>query len=579
MAPANLKQAPCGQDAFVDIRRQNFAYVDKTQFIETLENLGVTKPFVVRPRRFGKTLFTSTLAAYYDIAAAKDFTKNFAGTYIAAHKTPLANQFYVLKLEFAGLSACDPLEQGFLNNVLSDLNVFFSTYPHPRQEEILSGKFSSAADLIKRFFSILGPDYRKKLYVIIDEYDQFANEILSSDLNKFKAITTANGFLKDFYSKIKSAAGDGGPIARLFITGVTSIPLDSMTSGFSCANNISDLPQIAAMFGFEESELRRLIPQIIDLDKYGHSLDDVLLRMKTLYNGYRFSPDSEVSVFNASMCLYYLSEIAFRGKEPANVLDPSSAPDISKIEGILSLGDPDFVKSVVEKALRGEKIPFDIGTLQLLNLNRQASFDDDQVLSALFYLGFLTYAPDDAYAFVVPNRAIRIQFFEYFMKNVLQTPSWKYVPKAYQEAYAALAEGDPVPFFNVSCNRFKARSGVHTHLHLTESDFQTWLLGSFGFTDAFNAEQEVEVRGLVSGNIDLLVQPTPGSRGKTSFLIEFKHLTKAEGTKIAIQKALEKAMAQAKAYASGDNIRTIPRLKLVAAVFVGLELKALEISE
>ena len=167
----------------MDLLKDDYAYADKTRFIELIKDTNF--PFIVRPRRFGKALFTQMLQAYYDKAEAEHFDDT----------------------------------------------------------------------------------YRKKVFVIIDEYDQFANAILSNDLTQFKRITSSKGFLKDFYAKLKEATA--GPVARIFITGVTSISLDSMTSGFSIAKNVTTRSAYASLFGFTEAELKALIPQVIDLKNTG----------------------------------------------------------------------------------------------------------------------------------------------------------------------------------------------------------------------------------------------------------------------------------------------------------------------
>lgn len=571
-----LKQLPYGEARYQEIRFGNYAYVDKTCYIERLEKCGTNFPFIVRPRRFGKSLFTDTLALYYDRAEAGDFEKNFAGTYIGAHKTPLANQFYVLSFAFAGLAA-GALVQNFYDCVLSSLNDFFTTYPHPRQREVLEGQFSSAGALVERFFAILGAEFRKKVYVIIDEYDQFANVVLSQDVGEFREITAADGFLKDFYTKLKTAASGKGAVAKVFITGVTSISLDSMTSGFSIATNLTTDPEFAGLYGFSEDEIRRLIPEVLDTDVYGQSAEAIVERMKEWYNGYYFSPDSAESVFNASMSCYYLRALQRLNHEPVTMLDPAFAQDLQKIVGILQLGDPDFVKTVVTKGLQREAIRFPMGDLQLLNLNQQEKLDDDGVLSAMVYLGYLTFAEGDSFSLVVPNRAVAIQFFEYYQQYILATPAFKYSNQEFSEAYAALAAGDPAPLFAAACRRFSEKSGLHTHLHLTESDFQTLIAAALYFTDDFEVEREVEARGGdAPGYIDLLIRPAAGVTAP-SYLVELKYLTKKEGTPAAVKAAAEAATAQAERYARCDNIRTIPNLKRVTAIFVGTRLETLDV--
>ncbi len=573
MALPALKKNPLGLADFRDLLRDNYAYADKTRFIEVIDDVNFLH--VVRPRRFGKSMFTTMLQAYYDKAAADEFDSNFAGTYIARHKTASANQFYVLRLEFSGLGSSDDLQDAFQQSLVSKLSAFFETYPHPRQTEILCGKFASPAVLIERFFTVLGAPYCKKLCLIIDEYDQFANAVLSQDVDEFRRITSAKGFLKDFYAKIKEATA--GPVARIFITGVTSISLDSMTSGFSIATNLTTDPEFAGLYGFSEDEIRRLIPEVLDTDVYGQSAEAVVERMKEWYNGYHFSPDSAESVFNASMSCYYLRALQRLNHEPVTMLDPAFAQDLQKIVGILQLGDPDFVKTVVTKGLQREAIRFPMGDLQLLNLNQQERLDDDGVLSAMVYLGYLTFAEGDSFSLVVPNRAVAIQFFEYYQRYILATPSFKYSNQEFSEAYAALAAGDPAPLFAAACRRFSEKNGLHTHLHLAESDFQTLIAAALYFTDDFEVEREVEARGGdAPGYINLLIRPAAGVTAP-SYLVELKYLTKKEGTPAAVKAAAEAATAQAERYARCDNIRTIPNLKRVTAIFVGTRLETLDV--
>lgn len=567
MTSAALKKNPLGLADFRDLLRDNYAYADKTRFIEAVDSINF--PFIVRPRRFGKSMFTTMLQAYYDKAAADEFNSNFAGTYIAQHKTASANQFYVLRLEFSGLGSSDDLQDVFQQSLVSKLTAFFETYPHPRQTEILCGKFASPAVLIERFFTVLGAPYRKKLCLIIDEYDQFANAVLSQDVDEFRRITSAKGFLKDFYAKIKEATS--GPVARIFITGVTSISLDSMTSGFSIAKNVTTRSAFASLFGFTAAELRELIPQLIDLNSYGRTLDEVFARMRDWYNGYRFSRESQETVFNASMCLYYLDYIRDENKEPAEMLDPAFSQDLTKITGILNLGDTGLVRNIVEKALRHEPIAFGNGTLKLLNLNDHAGFSEEELLSAMFYLGYLTYADTTEPALVVPNRAVSIQFFEYYLKSILQAVRYDFTADRFHEAFSALAAGNPQPFFAVVCDRFTDESGLHTHLHLTESDFQTLLQAAFLFTNRFEVRREVEVSGRHPGYIDLLVTPTDAR--DTAYLIELKHLRRKDVTEARIEETLQNARLQAARYAESPSIATIPNLKRVTAVFVGTRLE------
>ena len=567
-----LKKNPYSLARFDAIQKGGWAYVDKTRYIEVLENCQTFYPFIVRPRRFGKTLFTQTLQAYYDIVVAQDFEHNFAGTYIGEHKTPLANKYRVLLLDFSGINSSN-FQEGFVASILANLKFFCEHNGFGELRQILAKEFSDPCILIETFLSEYSAHCRDKIYLIIDEYDQSANEILADNVDKFRGLTKSGGLLKAFYAKLKFMA-TRGPIEWIFITGVTTIQLDSMTSGFSIATNYSDDPDFAGMFGFSEAELRELIPQLVDLKRCDKSIDEIVNRMKEWYNGYHFSADSNESVFNASMCLYYLKAIAKTGREPRSMLDPSVANSLDKIESILSLGDPEFVRSVMEKALQQEPISF-CGDLQVLNLNQRDGFDEDSVLSALYYMGFLTFAPGDCEHLIVPNRAIGIQFFEYFFKHILRAPKYRFNPAEFARAYEALATGDPKPWLELSNQRLVEDSGVHMHAQLTEKVFQTMLSATLWFSTDYRGQLEYESRGEDSGFMDLLLTPRENKTLPT-YVIEVKHLaSNAEDSAVAA--ALEAARRQADHYAEGEALRGVANLKRVAIVYKGLKIGAVDV--
>ena len=567
-----LKMAPYGEANFSILRANNLAYVDKTEFIAELESFANRFPFIVRPRRFGKTLFTQTLQAYYDIAAAKDFERNFAGTYIGEHKTPLANTFRVIHFDFSGISPQN-FESDFADQVLSGFFDFCLRYPFKNGESLLREKFDSAHRLLTAFVREYEATFREPIYLIIDEYDQWANDVLASSFKSVPTPTSPGGTLNPFYARLKQIATKG-TIGRIFITGVTTIQLDSMTSGFSLAKNFTTNARFTTMFGFTERELRNLISQLVDLKQYGKSLDEVLIRMKEWYNGYCFNPDMQETVFNSSMCLNYLSSIAETGREPRSMLDPSVANSLDKIEAVLSLGDSEFVRDIVSRALNNRPIPFK-GDLKVLNLNTQEFLDEQNLLSALFYMGFLTFAPNDWKTLTVPNRAIGIQFFEYYFKNILNAPRYTFDAEEFSLAYKALSEGNPKLWLDLADRRLAQTSGVHMAVHVNEAAFQMMLSSTLWASGEYGGQLEIESRGENSGFIDLLLTPKHDT-SLPSYVIEVKHL-KSDATDGAVQKALAEAKKQAERYAQGEAVKRISNLKRLALVYKGLRLSAFEI--
>ncbi len=568
-----LKRLPYGKANFSVIRQHNFAYVDKTRYIEALEQYGTEFSFIVRPRRFGKTLFTSTLEAYYDEFMAKDFEKNFAGTYIGTHKTPLASSFRTIHFDFSGIALSEHIDKEFLLKIRDSIQIFFDKYPHPRQEEILGKDYSSAASLVGAFLSLMAVEYAQKIYVIIDEFDQLPNDILSSDAGHLKEITSKEGYYKAFFTRIKEATANA--VARVFITGVSSFSLDSVTSGFNIARNFTTHPAFAGMFGFSEAELRELVLETVDLKACELTLDDVISDMKEWYNGYRFSTRSEETVFNSTMCLYYLRNLKTIHEKPDTLIDSNLGYDLNKIEGYLNLGSRALIKETLESAMNHAAIAFK-STPSDLNLNRLNNLNQSELLSVMFYLGFLTYDSGKTPALVIPNRAIQSQFFVYYLEHIVKAQNYEFDFEEFVAVRNKLAQGDYKPLFNFVCNRFNSSSNLHSYAHLQEGEFQVLLFTAFLLTGLYNVRREVEIEGEVKGYADLVVTPKEPYATLPTYLVEFKYVAKSDASKELIEKIASEAKEQLNRYADGENMRTIPNLKKILCVFVGLHLEHLE---
>ncbi len=556
---------------FEELRKKGYAYVDKTRFIEKMEQMDLYYPFIIRPRRFGKTLFTKVLEAYYDKAQKDSFEKNFKGTYIYNHLTGSQSSYCVLHLDFSGLGASDlelafnqVLKRGFIN--------FFNRYPYQGAEKFLdSVPDYSPAIYFNEFLTIVEENPALKLYVIIDEYDQFANELLSTNPEKFKNITDNGGFLKNFYIQLKKATS-GGSVKRIFMTGVTIISLDSMSSGFSIGQDVSLEPELADLFGFTEDELRSLIPSTIDLKACGKTIEQVVSRMHDLYNGYQFSPKSDISVFNASLSIYYLNSLKRTGTEPTKLLD-RNVINYTKIKNLLLLGDKAYVKEVVEKILNGEKIKFgDFG--DGLNLNKKNRLKPDDVLAVLYYMGFLTFAPKTSRYMVCPNRCILEQFFRYYMEEI-EGSHFTFNDEEVIEATAALQKGDIRPLLELVSDGLYADAGEHVYSNFNESNIRTAIKVLALYGAGYRALEEPDLAG--PGYADLILTPSNGNG--VSYLLELKYLKKSLAQKKvaeAIESATNEAAEQLKRYSDSSLVKKIKNIKKIVAVFHGAHLVSLK---
>ena len=250
-----MKKLPYGISDYERLIENGYYYVDKTMYIEKLENLAEPYIMFLRPRKFGKTLFTSMLENYYDVKKADKFEKLYGETYIGKHPTKLKNSYNILKFNFSGIDTTDEetTMKGFKSKVIASIKLFVERYgldfyinAEDEAENILD-------NLIKAFII---QKNNEKIYVIIDEYDHFANELLGFNTNQFKNLVSKNGKVRKWYEILKE--GTESVVDRIFITGVAPITLDSLTSGFNISSDKTQDREFNEMMGFTEKELERI---------------------------------------------------------------------------------------------------------------------------------------------------------------------------------------------------------------------------------------------------------------------------------------------------------------------------------
>lgn len=402
---------PKGTADFKEIRTNRYVYIDKTKYIELLENSGNKSVHLLRPKRFGKSLFTSMLQCYYDLKMSDDFDKLFEGTYIHQHPTEKKNQYYILKFNFTGLGNTqgEELVKLFDRKVYVIISTFCAKYGF---ENTIPSDSNVAQSLFNLIEILRNKIKDRRLYVLIDEYDHFANDLLSFALEEFAGATRSDGFIRAFYEELKN--GTEGVIEKIFITGVSPITLDSLTSGFNISTSLSLDPRFNEAMGFTTEEMQYLI-SLVDTKEYP---EETLRNMKTYYDGYRFSEDAIQHVFNPNMALYFLENIQLFGKEPKSIIDPNIFSDYSKIKNLLDI-KPDKVQSEALLEIMSEE---KISCRLTLSYNLQKDFSRDDFISLLYYLGYLTILGNDLddIIFVVPNDVIRIIYFDYFNEMLKQ---------------------------------------------------------------------------------------------------------------------------------------------------------------
>ena len=379
-----LKRLPNGISNYEKLIEDGYYYVDKTMYIEKLELLSNPTIMFLRPRKFGKTLFTSVLENYYDVLKSDKFEELFGGTYIGKNPTKIKNSYHILKFNFSGINTEteETTMKGFKNSVVESIKLFVGRYnidfyinPEQESEEILDSLFTA--------FSLQKAS--EKIYAIIDEYDHFANELLSFNTKQFKNLVSKNGRVRKWYEILKK--GTETVVDRIFITGVAPITLDSLTSGFNISKDITRDERFNEMFGFTRQEVIDLM-NIQNLSK--EEQEKILPIMKENYDGYRFALNAKEKMYNSNMCLYLLSDYIGLGRMPESLIDVNIASDYSKLSKMISICKGEQKKSIMEKTISGEGIVSEI----IEKFNPEIGFGDQELISMLFYLGYLTISGD-----------------------------------------------------------------------------------------------------------------------------------------------------------------------------------------
>lgn len=410
-----MKKLPNGISNYKELIENNRIYVDKTMYIEKLENLSDKRIMFLRPRKFGKTLFTSTLECYYDVLKEDEFETLFSNTYIGKNPTNLRNSYHILRFNFSGIdtSNLESTINGFRREVASSIKLFVERYKldfYINEEDSAEGILDN---LFKAFY-IQKSD--EKIYVIIDEYDHFANELLGFRTDEFKNLVAKNGKIRKWYEILKK--GTETVVDRIFITGVAPITLDSTTSGFNIARDITKNIEFNDMLGFSKENVKYLMEEL-DIDKKVQ--EQLMPIIKTNYDGYVFSnmikeKIEEYKMYNPNMTLYFLSSYMEQKEVPQELVDINIISDYSKIEAFMDLCKNMNKIGILEKIVLGEAVESELTE----KFNAEIEFGEKELISLLYYLGYLTIV-DRGYSknkFKIPNDVIRKIYSEYFLTYI-----------------------------------------------------------------------------------------------------------------------------------------------------------------
>ena len=540
---------------YADLRDRGFYYVDKTDYIPRLE--AYNAPVFLRPRRFGKSLLVSTLAHYYDRTLAHRFEDLFGGTYIGSHPTPEHNRYMIIRYDFSAMVMADNmegLEQNFniLNRgpveimVTHNRDLFgdfqFSTRENATQmlEEVLA--YARAHDL-------------PPVYILIDEYDNFTNQLLTSYNDPlYEKVTTADSFLRTFFKVIKKGIGEGS-IRTCFCTGVLPVTMDDLTSGYNIAEILTLHPDFINMLGFTHAETETYLRYV--LDKYTGSqerYDEIWQLIVNNYDGYRFSPKGE-KLFNATILTYFLKNFATRhGEVPEEMIDENLRTDIGWLRRLtLSLENS---KAMLDALVIDNGLYYNVADLSS-KFNKQKFFDKNFYPVSLFYLGMTTL--QNNFRMALPNLTMRSIYMDYYnVLNRIDGGANRYVPTYERFVDERDFESLVRNYFEQYLGQFPAQVFDKINENFIRCSFFELVSRYLSSCYTFAIEQNNS-----EGRADFEMTGIPGTDYYTDDrLVEFKYYKAKEAEKmLGLDAPLPEHVKQVHRYAE-DTLRHFPNYKV-----------------
>ena len=573
------KRIPYGMMNFVDVRERDCYFVDKTSFIPALEASNMFF-FFMRPRRFGKSLTLTMLQHYYDVLDRDNFEKWYGGLYIGQHPTPERNSYLVISLDFAEVLAD-------INNYSSSLDAYCNTefrsfcrryaeyLPDGTMEELCQkeGAVEQLSFLHKRC-----GEAGLQIYLFIDEYDHFTNKILAEPdcLNDYRSETHGTGYLRSFFDAVK--AGTKTAIKRVFVTGVSPVTMDDLTSGFNIGTNYSLSPEFNELVGFTEVDVRAMLEYYATTCEFHHTTDQLIEIMKPWYDNYCFAEESygRTTMYNSNMVLYFVDNYIRNGGEvPRRMLEENIRVDYNKLR-MLIRKDKEFANdaSIIQTIVQQGYITGELKTgFPAEQLNHPDNF-----ISLLYYFGMLTIdgMKEGNVKLSIPNQVVREQLYGYllstYQENGLSVPSMEL-----RRQYQAMAfRGVWQDFFQYIADSIRTYS--------SQRDKQKGEYYVHGFTLAMTAQnpfyRPVSELDNQEGYADIFLLPLLEiyEDMQHSYIVELKYAKSGDSAE-RVEELRQKGIAQANRYADTEVVRRHvghTQLHKLVVVFRGVEMAVCE---
>ena len=572
------KRLPYGMMNFAVIRREDYYYVDKTRFIPLIEEADRFF-FFIRPRRFGKSLTLNVLQHYYDVRTRDRFEALFGDLYIGQHPTPSRNTYLVLYLNFSGIT-------GELSNYRKGLDahcgITFENFCKKYADLLPQGTpeglcaVSGAVEQLDYLYQAC-ERAGQKMYLFIDEYDHFTNAILADpeSLHRYTNETHGEGYLRAFFNKVK--AGTYSSIERCFITGVSPVTMDDLTSGFNIGTNYSLTPEFNQLMGFTEEEVREMLTYYSTTSPFHHTVDELIEIMKPWYDNYCFAQKSYggTTMYNSNMVLYFVKNYILYGNAPDNMVEENIRIDYEKLR-MLIRKDKEFAHdaSVIQALVSQGFITGELKT----GFPASGITNPDNFVSLLYYFGMLTISGthEGKTKLTIPNLVVQEQLYTYLL-NTYNDADLSFSSYEKSELASRLAyRGDWQAYFDYIADCLKT--------YASQRDKQKGEFFVHGFTLAMTAQNRfyrpVSEQDTQAGYVDIFLCPMLDiySDMTHSYIVELKY-AKYKDPETRVEELRQEAIAQANRYADTDTVKRAigsTRLHKIVVVYKGMEMRVCE---
>jgi len=554
----DVKRLPYGNSNFENLITRNYAYIDKTKFIEMLENENNKYQFFIRPRKFGKSLFLSMLMNYYDLLRINRFNELFGNLYVGKNPTPHKNSYAVIEFDFSGIdtSNSNDFKKSFAEKVQLTVQQFIINYRSVFENtDLLIEDIKNNQSGIRALEVAYGAAWTAgvNMFVIIDEYDHFANDLIAMGVDDvYKKMVRANGIVRDFYETLK--IGTKSVIDRIFITGISPVMMDDLTSGFNIADNLTLEEQYNNMMGFTLQEVEQLIKET------GINKDYINIDIEWYYDGYLFHNNATDRIYNPSMMLYFFNQIIKNRKVPEKIIDDNLKTDYGRLQ---RLTQNETNREILTKIIKDDGIVAVIKS----KFSIDHLYDEENFISLLFYMGLLTIDKPvlGNVKLRIPNYSIKTVLWEYITKSAQINSGFTINSAELNNAISALAiDGQAKPFIDYISNNIFNRLSNRDLIHFDEKYIKIMLLSCLFQSNVYIPASEIETN---NGYIDIFLNRSPlFPEVKYEWLFELKYFKETEKLSDIHRKDAENQLQK---YSSSYMIKDKKDVKKAVILFVG----------